>query len=121
MRLGNDQVPSWHSVVDSPQSDGQSPEHFGTICKGEAHELDEGRIIPSCSIWLNSASLPLVYLQRGGESVRTQEYLWFQCDELLSTLTCSQENSNLLTLGKSVIGFGMGLIGGGNKKYRADR
>ena len=37
----------------------QSPEHFGIKCKGKAHGLDEGRIIPSCSMWLNSAFVAL--------------------------------------------------------------
>ena len=38
--------------------------------------------------------------------MRTQGHKWSQCDELLNVLACSQQN--LLTLGKSVIRFGMG-------------
>ena len=83
----------------------QSPERFGTICKGEAHGLDEGRIIPICSIWLNSA---FAAFSLSGEGVRTPEHLWSQCGVLLSELICSQQNSSLLTPDKSVIRFGIG-------------
>ena len=38
---------------------------------------------------------------------------------MLNELTCSQQYSSSLNLGKSVVIFGMGRSGG-NKKYRAD-
>ena len=40
--------------------------------------------------------------------MRTPENLRSQCGKLLSELTCSQQNSSSLTLGKSVEIFGMG-------------
>ena len=57
---------------------------------------------------LRSLPADKLNLQGGGEGVRTQEHQWSQCDELLSELTCSQQNFNLFTPGKSVIGFSMG-------------
>ena len=40
--------------------------------------------------------------------MRTSEHLWSLCGVSLSELISSQQNLSLLTLGKSVIIFGMG-------------
>ena len=49
----------------------KSPDRFGTKGNGEAHGLDEGRITPSSSVWLNSAFAPFNFsagMQRGREN-----------------------------------------------------